>query len=109
MGPSPPTYLVVENDAEDIKAHPFFQETKWESLCNQPPPFLPRILENQSITKYFDEESGILGECTTVQHRRPRDKVLRDPVLGPVARDIRMLYSFPGYEWRRRRVELEKH
>jgi hypothetical protein len=55
------TDFVFANDAKDIKRHPFFRGVEWESLHTQVPPFIPRIREDQSITKYFEDEKDILG------------------------------------------------
>jgi protein-serine/threonine kinase len=52
---------VFENDAEDIKLHPFFKNLEWNTLHLQPPPFFPYVDEHQPITKYFDSEQDILG------------------------------------------------
>lgn len=49
------------NDAEDIKAHPFFRNTHWAALHMTRPPFLPRVHDGQPITKYFEDEADILG------------------------------------------------
>lgn len=53
--------FVFENDAEDIKRHPFFRNTDWDRLHLVPPPFIPRVAKDQPITKYFDDENYILG------------------------------------------------
>jgi protein-serine/threonine kinase len=53
--------FVFENDAEDIKRHPFFRNTDWDRLHLLPPPFVPRVAQDQPITKYFDDEKYILG------------------------------------------------
>jgi serine/threonine protein kinase len=51
---------VYPDDAAEIKAHPFFDGIDWEHLHLHPPPFVPRVREHQSITKYFEEEKEIL-------------------------------------------------
>jgi serine/threonine protein kinase len=51
---------VYPDDAAEIKAHPFFEGIDWEHLHMIPPPFVPRVREHQSITKYFEEEKEIL-------------------------------------------------
>jgi hypothetical protein len=51
---------VYPDDAAEIKAHPFFDGIDWEHLHLMPPPFVPRVREHQSITKYFEEEEEIL-------------------------------------------------
>lgn len=58
MGPG---HIVFPNDAEDIKSHPFFRNIQWSALHMTRPPFVPRVHNGQSITKYFDEEHEILS------------------------------------------------
>jgi serine/threonine protein kinase len=53
--------FVFENDAKDIKRHAFFRGVDWDTMHAQVPPFIPRIREDQSITKYFEDEKDILG------------------------------------------------
>lgn len=53
---------VYANSAEEIKAHPFFTGIRWDIMHLTPPPFVPRVRENQSITKYFEDENDILSE-----------------------------------------------
>ncbi|KAJ8112342.1 hypothetical protein OPT61_g5264 [Boeremia exigua] len=55
-------HIVVPNDAEDIKAHPFFRSIQWSTLHLTRPPFVPRVHGGQPITKYFDEEADIMSE-----------------------------------------------
>ncbi|KAF3034379.1 hypothetical protein E8E12_001056 [Didymella heteroderae] len=54
-------HIVYSNDAEDIKAHPFFRHTQWSTLHLVRPPFVPRVHVNQPITKYFDDEAEIMS------------------------------------------------
>ncbi|OCL14882.1 kinase-like protein [Glonium stellatum] len=54
-------HFVFRDDAEDIKAHPFFRGIEWSTLHLAHPPFVPRVSSNQSITKYFDDEADILS------------------------------------------------
>lgn len=49
-------YYVYPEDAEDIKAHPFFQGIRWGQLHLRKPPFVPKV-KNWEDTKYFDNES----------------------------------------------------
>lgn len=58
---SPLIRHVYSNDAEEIKAHEFFQGIPWSQMHLITPPFVPRVRENQSITKYFEEEKDILS------------------------------------------------
>ena len=45
------------NDADDVKAHPFFRDVNWDDLINKrvPPPFCP-TLRHASDTEWFDTE-----------------------------------------------------
>jgi protein-serine/threonine kinase len=54
-------HIVYPNDAEDIKAHPFFRQTQWSTLHLTRPPFVPRVRGSQPITKYFDDEAEIMS------------------------------------------------
>ncbi|KAG9206774.1 hypothetical protein G6514_000060 [Epicoccum nigrum] len=58
----PTGHIVFPNDAEDIKAHPFFRNIQWSTLHLTRPPFIPRVRSGQDITKYFDEEAEIMSE-----------------------------------------------
>lgn len=55
-------HFVYADDAEDIKNHSFFRGLPWGHLHLEPPPFVPRVRSNQSITKYFEDEKDILGD-----------------------------------------------
>jgi protein-serine/threonine kinase len=54
-------HIVYPNDAEDIKAHPFFRNIQWSTLHTTRPPFVPRVHGGQPITKYFDDEKDIMS------------------------------------------------
>ncbi|KAF2850273.1 Serine/threonine-protein kinase-like protein cbk1 [Plenodomus tracheiphilus IPT5] len=54
-------HIVFPNDAEDIKAHPFFRNIQWSTLHMTRPPFIPRVHGGQPITKYFDDEAEIMS------------------------------------------------
>jgi protein-serine/threonine kinase len=54
-------HIVYPNDAEDIKAHPFFRNTQWSTMHMTRPPFIPRVHGGQPITKYFDDENEIMS------------------------------------------------
>lgn len=54
-------HIVFPNDAEEIKAHPFFRHTQWSTLHLIRPPFVPRVHGSQPITKYFDDEAEIMS------------------------------------------------
>lgn len=50
--------FVYSDDAEDIKAHPFFHGIPWENMQDFQPPFTPRV-QSWEDTKYFDDEGPI--------------------------------------------------
>ena len=54
-------HIVYPNDAEDIKAHPFFRNIQWSTLHVTRPPFVPHVHGGQPITKYFDDENDIMS------------------------------------------------
>jgi protein-serine/threonine kinase len=54
-------HVVFQNDAEDIKNHPWFNNIQWSTLHLTRPPFIPRVHGNQPITKYFDDEAEIMS------------------------------------------------
>lgn len=51
-------HYVYPDDAEDIKAHPFFHGLSWDRLHLSRPPFVPDV-KGRDDTKYFDDEDGI--------------------------------------------------
>ncbi|GAB7360483.1 hypothetical protein MBLNU230_g8434t1 [Neophaeotheca triangularis] len=57
--PNTPCRHVTAAAADEIKAHRFFTGIPWAQLHLMPPPFVPRVRENQSITKYFESEAEI--------------------------------------------------
>jgi protein-serine/threonine kinase len=60
----PNAYFVFDDDASDIKCHPFFRGIKWDEFHLQCPPFIPQIRRDDSITRYFEDEKDILGSWT---------------------------------------------
>ncbi|KAI5301610.1 hypothetical protein KEM56_001539, partial [Ascosphaera pollenicola] len=51
-------YFVYSNDAEDIKAHPFFRGVRWPEIHLRRPPFVPKV-KGWEDTRYFDDEEPI--------------------------------------------------
>jgi hypothetical protein len=96
----PNAHFVFENDASGIKRHPFFDGVYWDQLHLQVPPFVPRILKNDHIAMYFEDEKDILGSYTGTTSRA-RDKILRDPEHGNTAMEVRKQCAFLGYTYRR--------
>lgn len=56
------TRHVYPNGSEDIKAHEFFRGIPWTTMHLKQPPFVPRVRQKQSITKYFEDEKDIMSE-----------------------------------------------
>ena len=46
---------MYSDDADDIKAHPWFRNTDWAQNHNRKPPFVPKV-KGWEDTKYFDNE-----------------------------------------------------
>ena len=59
---SPLARHVYGNGNEEIKAHQFFRGIPWSQMHLMQPPFVPRVRENQSITKYFEDEKDIVTD-----------------------------------------------
>ena len=59
-------YYVYENDAVDIKSHPFFAGIDWENIHKTRPPFVPKV-KGWGDIRYFDD----CGEY---------DAMARDPI-----------------------------
>ncbi|KAK5705434.1 hypothetical protein LTR97_002552 [Elasticomyces elasticus] len=59
---NPLAKYVYANGAEEIKSHKFFQGIPWSQMHLMQPPFVPRVKENQSITKYFEDEKDIVTD-----------------------------------------------
>ena len=59
---SPLARHVYANGAEEIKSHRFFSGIPWTQMHLMHPPFVPRVKENQSITKYFEDEKDIASD-----------------------------------------------
>jgi protein-serine/threonine kinase len=75
-GSSPLAKYVFPNGAEEIKLHPFFQGIPWSQMHLVQPPFVPRVRENQSITKYFEDEKDITtSDSSTSAVCKDKDKV----------------------------------
>jgi serine/threonine protein kinase len=100
---SPLAKHVYANDAEEIKLHKFFQKVSWSHLHMQQPPFVPRVKENQSITKYFEDEKDILSEtASSFQSIKAR--------IDSNASEGELRVALGGYfdKWQRERLEKEK-
>ena len=102
---SPLARHVYANDAEEIKSHKFFHGIPWSQMHLMPPPFVPQVKENQSITKYFEDEKDIISDDSSsfvsfqqhIEETEPPGEQRLAAMLGP------------HYErWKAERVEREK-
>ncbi|QIW98749.1 hypothetical protein AMS68_004267 [Peltaster fructicola] len=90
---------VRASDAVEVKAHPFFAFIPWSVMHLRRPPWVPLVQEGQPLTKYFEDEEDMID--MTASEKRARDKILRDPVIGPIAMEERRRTAFIGYTYRR--------
>ena len=94
---------VYANGAEEIKSHKFFQGIAWSQMHLQQPPFVPRVKENQSITKYFEDEKDIASDESSsyltlkerIDEQAPEEEL--QATLG---------HRYDG--WKAERIEKEK-
>ncbi|CUS12194.1 unnamed protein product [Tuber aestivum] len=97
-----PNY-VYPNDAEEIRAHPFFAVVNWRTLHMQIPPFVPSGLLDEADTKYFTESfnsRSTSGESSdAVPQVRARDMLLRDSKCGEKILEARKRGAFLGYTY----------
>ncbi|KAG4302408.1 hypothetical protein PCK1_001390 [Pneumocystis canis] len=96
------------SDAEEIKAHPWFQNINWDSLHKQTPPFIPEI-KDLTDTKYFEELSKdeVLQSAHGMRQDKIRDSLLRDKVYGEQILQIREKLAFKGYTYRRKHIPTD--
>jgi serine/threonine protein kinase len=100
---SPLARHVYPNGAEEIKTHKFFQGIAWSQMHLGQPPFVPRVKENQSITKYFEDEKDIISDdSSSFQSLKERiDERASDDELRTILG--------PHYEkWKAERIDKEK-
>lgn len=71
------------NDADEVKAHPFFRDVNWDDLLHKrvPPPFCP-TLKNASDTTWFDTEVRCLSTYPLVHQRKTDADAGAQRVLG---------------------------
>lgn len=75
---APEPSLIAANDAEEIKAHPFFSTIHWDSLHRSRPPFVPEAVED--VAMYFEPEDNLINEIGT-SYMSLREKA--DPKAKP--------------------------
>ncbi|OQO11649.1 hypothetical protein B0A48_03376 [Cryoendolithus antarcticus] len=98
------TKHVYPNDAEEIKAHPFFRGVHWTDRHRMQPPFIPRIREKQSITKYFEDEKDIVSDESST-YASLREKLANETEETKVAAMLGPAYFS---RWRADRLAEEK-
>lgn len=79
---SPLALHVYPNGAEDIKAHEFFKGIPWTRMHLMPPPWVPRVRENQSLTKYFEDEKEIITDESSTSLQEHASPELTSAALG---------------------------
>jgi protein-serine/threonine kinase len=70
---TPQAKHVYPNGSEEIKAHEFFHGIPWAHMHLKSPPFVPRVRQKQSITKYFEDEKDIVSEESSL-YRSTKDQ-----------------------------------
>ncbi|KAK5119511.1 hypothetical protein LTR85_007611 [Meristemomyces frigidus] len=102
---SPLAKYVYANGAEEIKSHKFFHGIPWSQMHLVQPPFVPRVKENQSITKYFEDEKDIVTDDSS-SFVSIKDRLELD---GEVDDDRAKTALGAHYDrWRAERIEREK-
>lgn len=112
-GHNPFARHVCPNGAEEIKAHKFFAGIAWSQLHLSSPPFVPRVRENQSITKYFEDEKDLLSDENS-SYASAKEKLLEavaaeDDANIPDARAKEMLGEQHYARYRASQLAKEKH
>ena len=102
-GTNPLARHVCANGAEEIKSHKFFQGIAWSQMHLSQPPFVPRVRENQSITKYFEDEKDLVSDDSSSYHS------LIERIDGHAGEEELQLLLGPHYErWKAERIKKEK-
>lgn len=76
---------VYPNGSQEIKSHDFFRGMPWAEMHARPPPFVPRVREKQSITKYFEDEKDIVSEESSPYSSSTSDRVDETGTRGDTA------------------------
>ncbi|KAI9850322.1 MAG: hypothetical protein M1838_005827 [Thelocarpon superellum] len=79
---------VYENDASDIKEHPFFRGIQWDRHHLSRPPFVPKINDWED-TRYFEEEEAVSDVDDTSSYSSAREQ----PETQPAQVKIRLRQS----------------
>lgn len=73
--------FVYSDDADDIRAHPFFYGIPWDNMQDYNPPFVPRV-QSWEDTKYFDDEGPISDIDSATSEDSMQAIRLETPVLN---------------------------
>ncbi|KAG0349058.1 hypothetical protein BG004_002258 [Podila humilis] len=93
-------HSMSNQDASEIKNHPWFNGIDWTNLRHQQPPFRP-ALKDPADTRYFDE----MVDDNPMAAPEGEERVVRDPLLGNKNEgrrllDMRKKLAFAGYTFR---------
>ncbi|EME42181.1 hypothetical protein DOTSEDRAFT_36105 [Dothistroma septosporum NZE10] len=103
------TRHVYPNGAEEIKNHKFFHGIPWSQLHMMAPPFVPRVKQNQSITKYFEDEKDIISDESS-SYMSIKDKISREQLdRGLSEEDLATVLGHHYPRWKADRTKIEKH
>lgn len=89
-------YFVFDDDAHDIKSHPFFRRTNWDQIHLRLPPFVPRIQQNEPITMYFEDEKAILKSMTETALTLNLDELVTPDMPPDILEKLHHVKSNPG-------------
>ncbi|KAK6000639.1 hypothetical protein QM012_003364 [Aureobasidium pullulans] len=93
--------FVAAGDAEEIKAHPFFKNIRWDMLHRSKPPFVPEAVED--IAMYFEHEDTFANDVGT-SYMSLREKVRPHAEPGFNERLLGPYYE----RWQAEQREIEK-
>lgn len=79
---------VYPEDADDIKAHPWFRNTDWTSIHKKKPPFIPRV-KGWEDTKYFDDDEPVsdIDSSSEDEEVEPTPIAEKENLIGPSKQD----------------------
>jgi serine/threonine protein kinase len=81
---------VYSDDADDIKAHPWFKSIDWIQMDKKKPPFVPKV-KGWEDTKYFDDDESVsdMGSSSSEEEAEPTPDPEKENMLdmGNVKQD----------------------
>ncbi len=75
---------VYSDDADDIKAHPWFKSTDWTQIHKKKPPFIPKV-KGWEDTKYFDDDESVSDLASSSSEEEEAESTpvaVKDNMLG---------------------------